>query len=373
MSGHMNRRQWIKTSVAASAWLWANLEFATCKQEMSLSRVSLEDDFVRLDNNENPYGVAPEAHQAIMASLQAGHRYPHRKYSTLIKMIAEKENLAPENIILGAGSTEIMTMAIAAFGQKGEVLTSEPTYFDFIFYAEQANCSLRKNPADENLKIDLEAMRKQITPATSLIYLCNPNNPTGAIIPSQDLRTFCLEASTKALVLIDEAYHEYVTDGAYASMVSLVREGKKVLVTRTFSKIYGLAGLRVGYGMSHPEIVEALKKVQTNFASISYPGLLAAIAAYNDNEFTRRVKERTEVTKSYLEKELKSLGYHPLPSQANFMLFRVSRDAKEMAADLEKQKILVRPFAFRGQNWLRVSIGTLDEIRRFLSALAGLR
>jgi len=287
----------------------------------------------------------------------------------LARLIAEREGLSPENVILGAGSTEIMNLAIQAYGRKGEILTSDPTYFDFIFYAEQAGCELCQVPVDENFKIDLPAMANQISSATSLVYICNPNNPTGTIIEGKHLRSFCDEAAKNCLILIDEAYYEYVDATAYFSMAELIRKGKNILVTRTFSKIYGLAGLRVGYGLAPPEVIENLKKVQMNFASIAYPSLKAAIKAYQDHQFTRMAKEKNRLVRAYLERELERLGLFWIPSQTNFVLIEVQRSAREVAEALEKRKILIRPFTFRGRNWIRVSLGTLSEIQAFLSAL----
>lgn len=375
MRSRMSRRQWIKASATAGAWLLVNSQILTCRREtappkeVQKDKATQPDDFIRLDNNENPYGVSPKAHQAIIEAINGSHRYPHRRYDELIKLIAIREGLAPENIVLGAGSTEIMNMAILAYGRRGEILTSDPTYFDFIFYAEQAGCSIRRVPVDDHFKIDLKTMASQINSTTSLIYICNPNNPTGTIIESRSLRAFCEETSKNFLVFVDEAYHDYVEDPNYSSMVSLIKEGKKVLITRTFSKIYGLAGLRIGYGLAHPEIIDNLKKAQMNFASIAYPSLKAAIEAYNDHEFTRWVKEKNKLAKAYLERELDKLGYSRIPSQTNFILFQVHRDSKEMAEDFEKNKILIRPFTFGGQNWIRVSIGTMEEIQTFLTTL----
>jgi len=212
-------------------------------------------------------------------------------------------------------------------------------------------------------------MISRISSDTSLVYVCNPNNPTGAILNKDRLRAFCMEASEKALVVVDEAYHEYVEDEAYASMVDLVREGMNVAVTRTFSKIFGLAGLRVGYGMARPDIKKNFERVQMNFASIAYPSLRAAIAAYGASAFTSSVRGKNREARAYLERELARVGYPCIPSQANFSLFQVRRDSKKMAADLEKRRILVRPFDFAGKSWLRVSLGTPGEIQAFISAL----
>lgn len=369
MDTRMNRRQWIKRSAAAATGLLAAPEFIACRKQSTFPRSSPEtEEIVLLDNNESPYGMPPEAREAVLDSLARANRYPHKMYSELAALIAEKEGLPEDHVILGAGSTEVMNMAILSYGVKGEILTADPTYFDFIFYAGQAKCPIQRVPVNERYELDLETMLNRISRETSLVYVCNPNNPTGAILNKDKLRAFCMEASEKALVVVDEAYHEYVEDEAYASMAELVREGRNIAVTRTFSKIFGLAGLRVGYGMARPDIKKNFERVQMNFASVAYPSLRAAIAAYGASAFISSVRGKNRAARAYLEMELERLGYSSIPSQANFSLFEVRRDSKKMAADLEKYGILVRPFDFAGKSWLRVSIGTISEIQAFISA-----
>ncbi len=370
MNTWMSRRQWLKRSAAAATGLLVAPEFIACRRQSTFFRSSPEtEEIILLNNNESPYGMPPEAREAVLDSLPRANRYPHKNYSELAALIAEKEGLPEDHVILGAGSTEVMNMAILSYGVKGQILTADPTYFDFIFYAEQAKCTIQSVPADERYELDLETMIGRISTDTSLIYICNPNNPTGAIVDKDKLRAFCMEASEKALVVVDEAYHEYVEDEAYASMVDLVREGMNVAVTRTFSKIFGLAGLRVGYGMARPDIQKNFERVQMNFASVAYPSLRAAIAAYGASAFTSSVRGKNKAVRVYLERQLERLGYPCIPSQTNFSLVQVRRDSKEMAADLEKHGILVRPFDFAGKSWLRVSLGTGGEIQAFISAL----
>ncbi|MBM3284819.1 MAG: histidinol-phosphate transaminase [Candidatus Aminicenantes bacterium] len=370
MDTRMNRRQWLKRTAAAATGLLMAREFIVCRRQSSFSRSFPEpEEIILLDNNESPYGMPPEAREAVLDALARANRYPHKKYSELAALIAEKEGLPEDHVLLGAGSTEVMNMAILSYGVKGEILTADPTYFDFIFYAEQARCQIQRVPVDERYELDMETMMGRVSKNTSLVYICNPNNPTGAIVNKDKLPAFCAEASKKALVVVDEAYHEYVEDEAYASMVGLVREGMNVAVTRTFSKIFGLAGLRVGYGMARPDILKNFERVQMNFASVAYPSLRAAIAAYGASAFTSLVKAKNEAARAYLERELERLGYPFIPSHANFSLFQVGRDSKEMAADLQRRGILVRPFDFAGKSWLRVSIGTEGEIQAFVSAL----
>lgn len=366
----MNRRQWLKKSAAAATGLLIAPKFIACRRQSTLYRSSPEPkEIIFLDNNESPYGMPPEAREAVLESLARANRYPHKSYSELTALIAKRERLPEDYVILGAGSTEIMNMAILSYGVKGEILTAHPTYFDFIFYAEQAKCPIQRVPVNERYELDLDAMVGRISKDTSLVYVCNPNNPTGTIVNKDKLRAFCTEASKKALVVVDEAYHEYVEDETYTSMVSLVRDGMNVAVTRTFSKVYGLAGLRIGYGMARPDILKNFERVQMNFASVAYSSLRAAIAAYGATAFISSVREKNSVARAYLENELRRLGYPCLPSRANFSLFEVKRNSREMAADLEKHGILVRPFDFAGKSWLRVSIGTEAEIQVFISAL----
>ena len=371
MGRYYSRRQWLKTSALATAGLIASANTAACRRTPSPPGLSpVEDKIIRLNSNENPYGISEKAGEAVVQALGRSHRYPDDRYQELKKLIAEKENISPDHIIIGAGSTEVMTMVIHSYGARREVLAAEPTYFDFVDYAEKAGCVLRQVPLNRKFEHDLQAMAGQIGPETGLVYICNPLNPTGTIVPKGELLSFCEDASRKALVAVDEAYHDYVDDGTYASMISLARKSENVVITRTFSKIYGLAGLRVGYGIAHPDIIKNLELKRMNFAPIAYPSLMAAMAGYQDAEFCLWGKEKNLTIRIYLYERLKKLGYFYVPSHANFVLFKVNRDAGETAKDFEARHILVRPFSFLGSHWIRVSLGTIEEMRIFSSVLA---
>lgn len=371
MAMHLNRRQWLKTSAFAAAGLIAGPNLPACRKDTSLPQKSFGDeDTIRLNSNESPYGISENARQAIIDSIHRSNRYPHRRYSELKELIAEKENISPDNIILGAGSTEVMTTLIHLFGVKGETLVADPTYFDFVWFAERVECPLQFIPLNANFEHNLQAMELRINPKTSLIYICNPNNPTGSITPADKLRSFCDRASQKSIVVVDEAYHEYVEDEAYASMIDLVKKGKNVVVTRTFSKIFGIAGLRVGYGMARPDIAEDMKRIERNFAPVAWLSLRAAVECYKNVEFTQYVKQKNKEVKSYLTKELERSGLFYVPSHTNFVLIKVSQDSREMAEEFERRNILIRPFEFRGDYWIRVSLGTIEEIQTFVSTLS---
>ena len=370
MGLHINRREWLKTSAFAVAGLIAAPSFIACRGQTSAPLSDSElDSFIRIDSNESPYGISKATWEAIASSIGQSNRYPHRHYPELEKLIAERENVTPDHIILGAGSTEVMTTLIHLSSTKGEILIADPTYFDFVYYAVKSDCPLTKVRLNAHFEHDVDAMGNQIRSQTSLVYICNPNNPTGSITLKDKLLSFCDQASQKALVVVDEAYHEYVDDPAYSSMIELVREGKNVVITRTFSKIFGLAGLRIGYGMAKPEIVKELKKLERNFAPIGWLSLKAAIASYQDRPFIQDVREKNEEVKLYLYEELKRLGYFYIPSHTNFVLFKVRQDALRMVKELKERHILVRAFGINGDQWIRVSLGTYEEMQAFVSAL----
>ncbi len=369
MGYSLNRRQWLKTSALGVAGLMVGpgLESASIPQTIQRNA-----DSILLNNNESPFGISRKAWEAITDSIGLSNRYPHDHYSRLIDLIAEQENISPDNILLGAGSTEVMVTLIHFAKTRGKILVGDPTYFDFIYYANQAGCPLAKIRLNSDFEHDLETMENQVAPKTGLVYICNPINPTGTITPKDKLRPFCEQVSKQALIVVDEAYHEYVhmEDGAYSSMIDLVKQEKNVIITRTFSKIFGLAGLRIGYGIAHPDIIAKLDKLSRNFAPVSWLSLQAAIASYRDRTFIQTIKEKNKQMRRYLCQELKKMGLMCIPSQTNFVLFQINRDARQLAKKLEESKIHVRPFEFHNKQWIRVSCGMEQELRAFISSLS---
>jgi histidinol-phosphate aminotransferase len=374
MEGEMrllyNRRQWLKTSSLAVAGLMTGSGFVGCRGTAPAPLSDFDtDSSIRLDNNESPFGISKAAREAIESSIGQSNRYPHRHYPELEELIAGRENVTPDHIILGAGSTEVMTTLIHLSKTKGEILIADPTYFDFVYYAVKSDCPLHEVPLNADFEHNVEAMGNQVGSQTGMVYICNPNNPTGSITPEDKLLSFCDQASQRALVVVDEAYHEYVEDPAYGSMIDLVRRERNVIITRTFSKIFGLAGLRIGYGIARPGIIEEMKKLERNFAPISWLSLKASVASYQDTSFIQRVKEKNEEMKLYLYEELERLGYFYVPSHTNFVLFKVRQDALRMVKKFKERNILVRAFVFNRDHWIRVSLGNFAEMQKFVSAL----
>jgi histidinol-phosphate aminotransferase len=372
MNTYLTRRKWLKTSAAAVAGWLAGSGLKATGAGWPLRSVGGAGDFVKLNSNESHFGISEAAREAIMGALDGCSVYPDDDYYELKELIAARENLKPENIILGAGSIEVVTAALHIWMPRGEALVSDPTYYDFADYAARARCPLRQVPVDARYGLDLQAIERRVGSSTGLVYLCNPQNPTGVMTPHSRLRPFCRTASRKALVVLDEAYGDYVDDPAYSSMADLVREGENVLVTRTFSKIHGLAGLRVGYGMARPDLIRELTRMERNFAPVSSLALRASIASYRDEEFLRKVRRQNQDVKALVYEELRRLGLAFIPSHANFVLIRVGGDSRELAKKLEARSVLVRPFEFGGVDWIRVSLGTPEEMRIFISHLEAL-
>jgi histidinol-phosphate aminotransferase len=368
VSSAMNRRYWIKSSALATA-AWA----------IGHDRITAADgagradgETIYLDQNENPYGISGKARKAIMASIKLANRYPGDEIAELRDLIAIREGVPSDHVVLGAGSTEIFSLAGLLYGADGkEVLLAEPTYSGFKSYIDRIKGKLNSVPVNSRWEHDLDEMGRRFTPKTSFVYICNPNNPTGTIVDSSKLRSFCESAPRSAMVFVDEAYGDLVEDSRYSSMVDLVRKNANIMVARTFSKIHGLAGMRVGYGLARPEIIGELRRIQTNFAPLSQLSIAAAKASYTDAEFLSFSRKQNAEARASFYKLLDKLGHKPiLGSQANFVIFPIDRKPEDFVEEFRKQhNIALRPFEFLEKKWIRVSMGTKHEMTRLAGAL----
>ncbi|RMG46334.1 MAG: aminotransferase class I/II-fold pyridoxal phosphate-dependent enzyme [Acidobacteria bacterium] len=363
----MNRRQWLKAGAVVAAGLAVQRDVSGVEWVISPSS-ERDQKFIRLHSNENPYGPSRRARRAMIAAFDEGCRYPSGHYEELKTLIAEKENVSPDHIILGAGSHEILHMAGVAYGlEGGEVLTAHPTYEGLEHYARMIGAYVHRVPLTEDFQIDLNAMDRRITQAVRLVFVCNPNNPTGRILPADRLREFCRAISRRTVVLVDEAYHDYVEAREYSSMIDLVREGYNVIVSRTFSKIHALAGLRVGYGLARPDIIARLNQFRTNH-SVNILGLRAAMASYQDVPFQDFSRRKNAEARAYLYKVLGELGRRYIPSHTNFVFFHLGWDVTAFRQAMKEHGVLVgRPFP-PYTNWCRLSLGTMEEMELFARA-----
>ena len=324
---------------------------------------------IELNSNENPYGPSPRAREAMTRAQAVAGRYPDRADVAVREAIARAHGLRPENVCLGCGSTEILRMADMAFLGAGRTLVVAETTFEAVLaFAKVAQGEPVRVPLDPAFRHDLGAMARACTSRTGLVYVCNPNNPTGTIVSRRELDGFVAAVPKSAIVLVDEAYHHYVDDPEYASAASGVGRADNVVVTRTFSKIYGMAGMRLGYALGSPENIQAMAS-HALFSNANAAVLEAATASLGDEGHVAEQQRRNREAREWLVRELGRQGRRHIPSQTNFVMIHVGTDVTPLIEGFEKKGLLVGRRFPTMADWLRVSIGTLDEMRAFARAL----
>ena len=322
---------------------------------------------IQLGMNENPFGPSPKAVEAARAYMGNVAPYPDDSCFFLRRRLAAHYNVSMDELIISSGSSDILAMAFHAVLAPGaEVLTGQASFVVYYQLAEMLNMPIVRVPM-KAYGFDVEAMVARITPNTRLIVLANPNNPTGTIVKGKELDTLMKKAPDHALVVLDEAYFEYVNDADYPDSLEYVRDGRPVLILRTFSKVFGLAGLRIGYGISTREVIDTLYKVRMAFNTNSV-AQVAALAAWDDHEHVRKSVELNRAGLEFLYAGLQKRSVNYVPSFANFVLIELGRPAREVTQALLKQGIIVRP-AWGCPTCMRVSVGTQDQNQRFLDAL----
>ncbi len=349
------------------------LYYSELNREYFLENYDEVKAFAKLNANENPYGPPTSAQKAIIESVTGGNRYAWKELYTLVDKIAKKENVTAKHLMMGPGSSDLLEkVAIVLFMNGGNIVSADPTYMSLIRVAESVGAKWKAVPCKGDWAHDLSAMENAIDSETKLVYICNPNNPTGAMTPAKELMDFCSRVSEKVPIFIDEAYMELAYGPQAVSMVSLLNEKKNVIVARTFSKIMGMAGLRIGYIAALPEFIDKISVVTRGGMGISLTSVHAAIAAMDDSGFQDMTKTKNDEVKTYLVSELAKMGYDPIPSYTNFMIFPISMPGKEFLGKMQDQGVGVRAFKIMDKDWCRVSLGTMDEIKLFVSALKGI-
>jgi len=370
----VSRRNWLKSAVALGAGLPLSLSLADELMAAPVSRaerlhgVFRPGKLVRLGSNENPYGPSPKAREAIKASIIEHNRYSFAESQEFKKVLAEKEGVSPDYILLGAGSGELLALTGMSIGiEGGAVLSAFPTFRSLMEFAVRFNARWDKIDLDETLTHNLEAMAAAVKPDTKVIFVVNPNNPTGTVVETSRLKNFCEEMSRKAIVYADEAYLEFLEPHQQHSMVELVRKDYNVIVSRTFSKIYGLAGLRLGYIVAKPDILQKYAKYQPG-TIINQAVLAAARASLGDTEFMSFTRKKNAEARDYFCKYLDSKKWFYGKSHANVVLFPAPKDGKTILEETEKRGFQIRIWDYQDKEWCRVSIGTLDEMKAFTKA-----
>ncbi|MGV1100811.1 histidinol-phosphate transaminase [Thiovibrio sp. JS02] len=325
---------------------------------------------IKLASNENALGPSPKAVAAVADCLGNLHRYPDGSCYYLGQALAEKIGIAQNQLVFGNGSNEIIQLLIAAFLAPGEeVITSHPT---FLVYqkAVQAQDGINIVVPLKDMRHDLDAIAAAITEKTRLIFLDNPNNPTGTIFSAADFSTFLAKVPEKVIVALDEAYVDFVDAEKKIDARRYLDHRVPVVALRTFSKAYGLAGLRVGYGMMHPQIADYLHRVRQPF-NVNLPGQAGALAALADEAHYQNTLTLTREGIAWLSREVEKLGCKAFPSQTNFFLIDVKGDGKRLYEQMLGKGVIVRPMqAYGFPDYIRITVGTPAENQRFVSALA---
>ncbi|MBB4079050.1 histidinol-phosphate aminotransferase [Lewinella aquimaris] len=324
----------------------------------------------RMLANENPYGPSPLAIQAIAASASAGNRYQHEAAAQLQKMIADFEGVPEDYIMLTPGSSDVLEkMAIIHFVGGGNVVAADPAYMSLIKVTMGMGGEWNKVKLTDDWSHDLPAMKAAINDDTKMVYICNPNNPTGTLTDNEELKQFCRDVADTTPVFVDEAYLEFLPDYKSQTMVPLILEGKNVIVARTFSKIHGMAGLRIGYAVALPETLDLVYRVSRGNMGLCKTSLEGAMASLGDTEFQDASREQTTAFREQTYAGLESLELAYVPSVTSFILFPIQLEGKVFLERMFDQGIGVRSFNVHGKDYCRVSVGKPEEVDLFLTAL----
>lgn len=327
-------------------------------------------DIVKLASNENPLGPSPKAVAAVKAALPTLHRYPDGSGYALRKALAARHGVDVEQVILGAGSVEIIEMLARAFMADGdEAVFSQQSFVSYLLAVNQVNGRAVTVPATSGRGHDLPALARAVGDRTKLVFLANPCNPTGTYFSRAALDRFLAEVGDRALVVMDEAYHDYVARSDFPDAIDDVKAGRHVMVLRTFSKVYGLAGLRIGYGIASPDVIATVNRVRSPFNTSSL-AQAAALAALGDADWVRGSREHNLRELDFLQGELERKGVPFTPSVTNFVLVEFWANIGELFLEFQKRGVIIRPVGGPGLvNCGRVSVGTHAENVRFLAAL----
>lgn len=320
-----------------------------------------------LSRNENPYGPAPSALRAIAETAKMGCYYNDRGFAKLTAMIAERNGVKPSQVVIGEGSTEVLCAAALAWGRRGAILAPELFWDTTVQYAERQGIKAIRVPLMNDMSVNLPGMAAALDDSVSMVHICNPNNPTGMLIPASDLRAFIGKVSPKATVLVDEAYNELTDRPDDNAMVDLVKAGADVIVCRTFSKIYGMAGLRVGYAIASEANAARIRSHQMSFGG-NLAGLAGAIASLNDEAFLKQSRAAVIEGREMINAAVAKAGLKALPSQTNFVFVQVP-DANALRDAMAGKGISIRGAYGKLNGWSRVSTGKLEDVARYAAAL----
>ncbi|MGH7353908.1 MAG: histidinol-phosphate transaminase [Candidatus Rokuibacteriota bacterium] len=326
-------------------------------------------DAIKLASNENPLPPSARVQKAIAAALNTLNRYPDGGGHYLRQALARKHDVSPNQIVLGNGSNELIELAVHTFLKPGdEAVVPHPSFVVYPMIVQAAG-GIRVMVMLRDYRLDLEAMARAITPLTKMVFVANPNNPTATIVTADEVEHFMSRVPERTIVVFDEAYIEFALGPDFPETLQYIRQGRKVLVLRTFSKAASLAGLRVGYGIADADAIALMNRIRQPF-NVNSLAQVAALAALEDEAHILECVRMIEAGRHYLYDEFKALGLQYAPSRANFILVDVGHSASDIYQRLLKDGVIVRPMtSFGMESALRVSIGTPEENRRLVKAL----
>lgn len=386
---NVSRRDWLKQSVLATGAMITGAALTTESKAMPAfgmkpvngiltrenyhlaPKADLTQLKARLLANENPWGPSKKAISAIAESASRGNRYVYSSAMDMVEALAKKEGVAPGQVLVAAGSTDILEKTAFALCMKGgNVVSADPSYLSLVKTAQAIGATWKNIPLKSDYAHDLDAMANAIDENTKLVYICNPNNPTGTITPAADIKAFIKKVNSRVPIFIDEAYLELLENPDAETAVGTINEGYDVIIARTFSKIHGMAGLRVGYMVAKPERVKQIQDLVRTEMGLSVTSVAGAMASLKDVSFQDSSRKNIKLGREYVTEELKKMGFQPIPSCTNFVLFPIQMPVKDLVDKMLERSVGIRGYEIGGKPFARVSIGTMDELKLFVKSLS---
>jgi histidinol-phosphate aminotransferase len=383
-----NRREWLKSTALSAGALITGLGMSNEAQakpafgmkpykghynlleNYHIAPPDLENMKARLLANENPWGPSKKAKAAIAAAAVKGNRYVYHSALKMVEILAEKEGVPIDHIMIAPGSTDVLEkVAFSLCRQGGNVISADPSYMSLVNTATTIGATWKNIKLRPDYAHDLAGMAEAVDSDTKLIYICNPNNPTGTLTPAVETRDFIRKIGSKVPVFVDEAYLELLEKPEDESVVDTIREGYDVIISRTFSKIHGMAGLRIGYMIAKPERVKMIQSLVRTEMGISITSLEGAMASLKDTEFQQYTRTNNKKNRDYVFSELQKAGLSPIPSFTSFVLFPIQIPTQDMMQKMLEKGVGIRGYEIHGKPYARVSVGTMDELKLFVKTL----
>jgi histidinol-phosphate aminotransferase len=388
MNKTTNRRDWIKTTALSAGAIVTGLSWQNEAQakpafgmrpykghyhlleKYHIAPPDLENMKARLLANENPWGPSKKAQAAIAAAASKGNRYVYQSALKMVEVLAEKEGVPVDHILIAPGSTDVLEkVAFSLCRNGGNVISADPSYMSLVNTATTIGATWKNVPLLPDYAHDLSGMATAIDPETKLIYICNPNNPTGTLTPSADIRNFIRTVGSKVPVFVDEAYLELLDKPETETVVDTIKEGFDVIISRTFSKIHGMAGLRIGYMIAKPDRIKMIQSLVRTEMGISVTSLEGALASLKDLEFQEFTRTNNKKNREFVFAELKKAGLKPIPSFTSFILFPIEMPSEDLMKKMMEKGVGIRGYEIHGKPYARVSMGTMDELKLFVKSL----